>query len=321
MSDAELLHSTKTLAHREREITLDVLRHLAEVERRKLYCDVATASGLKYGSLFDYAVNELKYSEGAADRRIKAMRLLKELPEVAAKVESGALTLTNIAKAQGFFRDVKRAEPQRIVSREEKVALLEKLEDRSTREGERVLLSMTPANALPKERERQITPDHIELRLVVDQKFKAQLEEARALMGPRGTQMSLVDLMAEVTRLGVEKLREKKFGKRRVQSAEAAPSPMSPPGNRLGSAPTYSGAGVAPQRAARYISQSVKHAVWRAAGGKCSACGSHHNLQYDHIQPVALGGPSTPENLQILCGSCNLRRGVKIFGNAAMKRV
>jgi 5-methylcytosine-specific restriction endonuclease McrA len=71
---------------------------------------------------------------------------------------------------------------------------------------------------------------------------------------------------------------------------------------------------------AHYIPQSVKHAVWRAAGGRCACCSSQNNLQFDHVRAVALGGTSTPDNLQLLCGSCNLRRGVKTFGTGAMKR-
>src|SRR5471032_2901649 len=84
LKDHELLISTKALVQKERAVTTEVLRHLAEIERRKLYCD------LKYGSLFDYAVKELRYSEAAAGRRIQAMRLVREIPEVESKITSGA---------------------------------------------------------------------------------------------------------------------------------------------------------------------------------------------------------------------------------------
>lgn len=163
LNDTELLKSTRELAQREREITTQVLRHLAEIERRKLYCDVQRADGLKYGSLFDYVVHELKYSEGAADRRISAMRLLKELPELEAKIEAGVLSLTNVSRAQKHFREVRKADPTRVVSREEKSAVLAKLEEKSSREGDRILFAMQPPEMPPRERVRRVSAEHLEV--------------------------------------------------------------------------------------------------------------------------------------------------------------
>jgi 5-methylcytosine-specific restriction endonuclease McrA len=35
-------------------------------------------------------------------------------------------------------------------------------------------------------------------------------------------------------------------------------------------------------------------------------------FQYDHIIPVSVRGGSTEDNLQILCGPCNRRKGASI---------
>ena len=35
---------------------------------------------------------------------------------------------------------------------------------------------------------------------------------------------------------------------------------------------------------------------------------SNFDLQYDHVLPVALGGATTIENLQLLCADCNRRK-------------
>ena len=53
------------------------------------------------------------------------------------------------------------------------------------------------------------------------------------------------------------------------------------------------------------IPDDVKLLVWQRDHGKCTKCGSNIELQFDHIIPFSLGGASTPENLQILCGRCN----------------
>ncbi|MGH8894420.1 MAG: HNH endonuclease [Actinomycetes bacterium] len=60
------------------------------------------------------------------------------------------------------------------------------------------------------------------------------------------------------------------------------------------------------------IPDDIKHLVWTRDGGKCRACSRTTELQFDHIIPVSMGGNSQPENLQILCGPCNRRKGASL---------
>src|SRR4051812_27192776 len=94
LSDDTLLSQTRSFVEREREMTLQVLHHLKEAERRRLYASLA------YSSLFDYVTRELGYCPGSACRRIDAMRLLKEMPELEEKIQEGKLTLSTVARAQ-----------------------------------------------------------------------------------------------------------------------------------------------------------------------------------------------------------------------------
>lgn len=57
------------------------------------------------------------------------------------------------------------------------------------------------------------------------------------------------------------------------------------------------------------IPDDLKQYVWQRDRGRCRQCGNQHELQYDHIIPVVMGGATTVENLQILCGPCNRRKG------------
>lgn len=42
----------------------------------------------------------------------------------------------------------------------------------------------------------------------------------------------------------------------------------------------------------------------------CSSCGTRDDLTVDHVQPLALGGdPFDETNLDVLCRSCNGRKG------------
>jgi 5-methylcytosine-specific restriction endonuclease McrA len=56
------------------------------------------------------------------------------------------------------------------------------------------------------------------------------------------------------------------------------------------------------------IPSDIRRAVFERDGGRCVECNSNFDLQYDHVLPVALGGATTVENLQLLCADCNRRK-------------
>ena len=62
----------------------------------------------------------------------------------------------------------------------------------------------------------------------------------------------------------------------------------------------------------RKIAPEVQLFVLTRDGHQCVECGSRDELQFDHIIPIALGGSDEAENLQILCASCNRRKGSNI---------
>lgn len=67
------------------------------------------------------------------------------------------------------------------------------------------------------------------------------------------------------------------------------------------------------RRAAGVITFDQWQAVFDKSGHVCVACGSADRLQLDHIVPVARGGRTEPDNLQVLCGPCNQSKGAKPF--------
>ncbi len=42
---------------------------------------------------------------------------------------------------------------------------------------------------------------------------------------------------------------------------------------------------------------------------RCANCGGEENLVLDHVIPLARGGLSTIDNLQLLCAECNRLKG------------
>lgn len=198
LSDKALLSSTETLVARARELRTEILHHLREIERRRLYAD------LKQPSLFAYCVNILKYSNAQADRHIKAMRLLKEIPEIEEKLLTGELSLTNIAKAKEFFNQEEKMAPMDL---EVKMQVVKKLENKSTREVEKILLqeSSSPAPEV-KEKIRQVTADLSEVRFAADDKLLAKMRRLQGLLAHNNPNMKTSELIDELCEIALEKL-------------------------------------------------------------------------------------------------------------------
>ncbi|MCB0341731.1 MAG: HNH endonuclease [Bdellovibrionales bacterium] len=63
----------------------------------------------------------------------------------------------------------------------------------------------------------------------------------------------------------------------------------------------------------------MKRVVYHRDHGHCVRCGSTRALQYDHIQPICLGGRNDVSNLRLTCRSCNQRFAIEKLGNETME--
>jgi 5-methylcytosine-specific restriction endonuclease McrA len=286
LSDAVLLSETKTLAAQERELITKVLHHLHEIESRRLY------SSLKYGSLFEYAVRELKYSEAQAGRRIQAMRALTAVPEIESKIVSGELSVSNVAMVQGVFVKSGKTLDRRDA--------LRKVEGLSTRQAEKVL-------GKPK---KTLTLDMID-----DEELR---EKAKRVLGKYAhLKLSLEDVLH---RLFDEELKPAKIRKPLQRDASPAPELMSQ--TKLKSQPELkpvSNKNPKPAKGGRPSWPTLRKHIFNR-DRHCVKCGSVHALQVDHILPRALGGSDEPDNLRLLCRSCNQRAAIEDFGLKRMLR-
>ena len=150
-----------------------VLHHLREVEERRLHL-----SQYQCPSLFEFAVRVLGYSNDAAWRRITAMRALRELPSLQDKIESGALSLTVVARATQFFKE-EGAQRKEIglqtMSAPEKLAVFAKLEGKSTRQVEVVFAAQSSKPMATKT-----------LKVELSAEDYASLEKLQGLLSHRG---------------------------------------------------------------------------------------------------------------------------------------
>jgi hypothetical protein len=77
----------------------------------------------------------------------------------------------------------------------------------------------------------------------------------------------------------------------------------------------------------RHVPAHVRRAVWIRDGGHCQfpmedgrICGSTYQVEIDHMEPWALGGPTTVENTRLACKPHDQLAARRVFGDAWMDR-
>lgn len=289
LSRDALIADTRLLVSEEKRLELELLDHLREIERRMLHLEMG------YPSLYEFAVRHLGLSEASAYRRIAAMRVVREIPEVKSALVSGRLSLTNVAAVQTLFRAEKKGGKKRSV--EEKKELFRQIEGLSKRDCKRKLLEIAP-EALPRERERALTSELTELKLVLDAETMAMLAELKNAH-PQATAADLVKRAIGAALEQVKKVRTPKFAP--VQKGEgASKSVVSQAEMRR---QTFARA----ENRCEFVNESGKR------------CGSAYGLEVDHRIPRAMGGGAMLENLRVLCRAHNGYEAVRILGRDAMR--
>jgi HNH endonuclease len=91
LDSTTLSRRLRDLAAGERNATVDFLLHLDEFDRRRAYLEAG------YSSLWDYCLKVLHLREGAAGRRIGAMRVLRQFPSVEGALRDGRLCPSTLA--------------------------------------------------------------------------------------------------------------------------------------------------------------------------------------------------------------------------------
>ncbi|HRK08364.1 MAG TPA: HNH endonuclease signature motif containing protein, partial [Pseudobdellovibrionaceae bacterium] len=245
---------------------------------------------------------ELGYSEDQAQRRIEAMRLIKDLPEITPAIRDGRLTITNIAQANRLFR---HTQP----TREEKVAFIKSIENKTKREVEREIAAIAPE--LPKpERTRATTANTSRLALELPNETLELITQLKGALAHKHPNMTTAEL---ITLLAREKLAALRPAPARKEPAPTDAAQPAPARNTSTQAPP------APKRS-RYIPKKLRRKIQHEAQHKCANCGSRHALEIDHIHPFAQGGTHTPANLRTLCRNCNQRRERKLDSRAKLIR-
>lgn len=284
MTNQEIDRQMHHLVKSERKITREILDLIQQAEHQRLPLE----RGFK--DTYDWLIRGHGYSASAANRRIQASRLLKELPEAAAKVETGQLNLTTLWQAQKTIRAQQKATGKKV-TKQEKQAALAKIEGKTSECAERELHALFPA--------AEVTTQKIVHKHNGGLTITIELTENQA-EGLRRAQELLAHAMPGATFAQVIGRLVKEFNKRNDPLMEQ------------GSTATRS----------KVLREASGQCTFKEpVTGR--VCGSRFQMEADHVIPRSLGGSDGLFNRRCLCRKHNQLMAERILGREFMdqKRV
>lgn len=202
ISNDELVQRLEKLVRTERKITHLVLLHIAEIEDRKIYAEMG------FDGMYAYLTRGLGYSEGSAYRRLQSARLLKQVPQVAEKIESGALNLTQLTQVQKCVKEELRAGKNITTERTE--SILEVIENKNTFETQKALAIEFNQPVQTREYLKPQADDSVVIELTLSKDQFQELETAKSLLSHVCPDGSWADVIATLA----NNFNKKKLGDR-----------------------------------------------------------------------------------------------------------
>jgi len=323
LTDHDLLDRIARLARQERLATVELIVHLAELDKRKLY------RGEGYGSLFSYCTDGLRLSEHAAYNRIEAARACSRFPMVLDLLAEGALNLTTVrllaphltpANHEGVLADA-RGRPKREVEvmaarlapRPDVPASVRRLPVpalvRPSAEAPGLPLSLpiaaprhlgepspavrgsegstqerdAPLLPSPRTLVAPLTPERYRIQFTVGRETQEKLRRAQDLLRREVPNGDLGAIFDRALSLLLEDVARRKL------AATAMPR-----AGRRGSSHS------------RRIPAEIKRRVWIRDHGRCAfasaaglRCRERTFLEFHHVEPYAIGGEATVANISL----------------------
>jgi 5-methylcytosine-specific restriction endonuclease McrA len=321
MTDRDLVtHFENTMRH-ERRLVAESVRLLIEIVRRDLH------ARLGYPSVFAMLRERCHLSESCASKRASAAAAARAYPEVLALLEQGALNISNLSLVSRHLNEENKTTflkaacdlthraledflaqrhgataPERTIIK--KVCLSVSTPKQGHKLQQKDMRKDNPRDLFSQARPPEPIAPEVGLRvaLTLGSEAKKALEELQQ----RFPEKSIAEILTEALL---------------VRAKETSPVAKLAPPRRKGKSQEKT---VKSNKVrSRYISRSVRHAVFQRDQGRCTyvspegrRCTASERLEFDHARPFARGGEATISGLRLRCRCHNLLAAKEDFGKA-----
>jgi len=285
LSDEKLDQNLYAYIKKEKEVLMEILCHIAEVDRRRLYLTFG------YPSLYSYLTERMGYEGGSAQRRLDAARLSHFVPGVINNLAQGELTLSQVTFFQKSLRQVK----EQKVTAETKATILESIKHKTLEETQVHVAKALQITVKDSSKVKHQADASVRLEVTLSKPQWEKVKTMRELLStvlPHGEWDQVLEYVA--TQMIAQK--SEAPASAAVTTVKSAPASIEK--NQL----------VAPKK----ISPNLKRQV--LLRDQCcqykdkitgKICQSKWNLEVDHIQPLWANGTNSLENLRALCSNHN----------------
>jgi 5-methylcytosine-specific restriction endonuclease McrA len=323
LPDHVLVRDLRSLVARERVTTAELLAHLAEVDARRLYLPAG------YTSMYSYCVGELKFSEDAAAKRIRALRVVHQHPAICEHIADGRLHLSGVVLLSPHLTPDNARELLEAASHQTKAGIEALLAARFPRPDVETLLQpikwqaaapgcSASSEGVCESREQQapgpvdlhtsparvtpLAPERFALQVTLDQETHDLLRQAQALLGHAVPSGNVSEVLKRSLQALVRVLEKRKFAATERPRARRS------------------------HAGSRYIPAEIRREVHERDCGQCTfagerghRCDATRALEFDHMVPVAKGGRTCAANLRLRCRAHNQYEAERTFGAGFMK--
>ena len=230
-------------------------------------------------SIFMLCTRVLQLSEHAAYDRVTAARLARRFPTILERLADGTLTLSNLTLIGPY------------ITADNCEDLLESVAGKSKREVELIVSGLRPHLA---------APEYFRLQLSVSRQAWERLQRVQHLLAHQIPDGDPSRIFEKALGLLLIKVENQKFGR----SSRPGKSQPATPFNRS-----------IPAAVRREVSDRDECKC--AFVGPSGRCGETRGLEFHHLQPFAVGGPATAENIELRCRAHNQHESESFYGPRA----